>query len=286
MVSSSSIPLRENELMLKKAILAGGTVALLSSLAVGVPLSSYARCGMGWIKDSASEAMPLEWELKRARQMITDLRPEISDNAERIAREKIQVVRLEKQLTETESRLAKSENDIQRLTQDLDGGDEQFVYAGRHYSSVQVKDDLKNRFKRFKTRRATADKLEQMLTARRSSLSAALARMEEMLSARSQLEVEVENLQARLASLRVAQTASDLSLDDSHLSQTRRLLDEIGVRIDVEEETMSVDAEYFGEINLEEPDDENLLDDIASYFDGEAKESRGSVKTLVSIELN
>lgn len=272
--------------MLKKAIVAGGAVALLSSLAVGVPLASYTRCGVSWLQDSASDAVPLEWELKRARQMISDLKPEISDNAKRIAREKIQVVHLETQLGETESRLTKAQSDIERLTGDLDGGDQHFTYAGRNYTSVQVKDDLKNRFKRFKTRRATADKLQQMLTARQSTLSAAQQRMEEMLSARRQLEVEVENLQARLGALRVAQTASELSLDDSHLSQTRRLLDEIETRIDVEEETMNVDAEYFGEINLDEPGNENLLDDIASYFDGPESSPEAQPKALVAIQLD
>ncbi|MCO8125498.1 hypothetical protein NHH03_27415 [Stieleria sp. TO1_6] len=268
--------------MLKKAIVAGGAAALLSSMAIGVPLASYTRCGVSWLRDSASDSVPLEWELKRARQMITDLKPEISDNAQRIAREKIQVVRLEKQLNETETRLAKAEDDIQTLTSDLEGGQQHYTYAGRTYTSVQVKDDLKNRFKRFQTRRATADKLQQMLTARESSLSAAQQRMEEMLSARRQLEVEVENLQARLGALRVAQTASQLNLDDSHLSQTRRLLDEIATRIDVEEETMSVDAEYFGEINLEESNDEDLLEDIATYFGQEQSQS----KALVAIQLN
>ncbi|QEF99986.1 Chromosome partition protein Smc [Stieleria maiorica] len=268
--------------MLKKAIVAGGAVALLSSLAVGVPLASYTRCGVSWLRDSASDAVPLEWELKRARQMISDLKPEITDNAKRIAYEKIEVARLEKQLNETESRLASAQSDIQRLTTDLEGGDKYFTYAGRTYTSVQVKDDLKNRFKRFKTRRATADKLQQMLTARQSTLTAAQHRMEEMLSAKRQLEVEVENLQARLGALRVAQTASELSLDDSHLSQTRRLLDEIETRIDVEEETMSVDAEYFGEINLEDSGDEDLLDDIANYFDAE----REQPKALVAIQLD
>ncbi|PAY17694.1 hypothetical protein CKO51_19820 [Rhodopirellula sp. SM50] len=268
--------------MLKKAIVAGGAVALLSSLAVGVPLASYTRCGVSWLRDSASDAVPLEWELKRARQMISDLKPEITDNAKRIAREKIEVVRLEKQLNETESRLASARNDIERLTGDLEGGNEYFTYAGRTYTSVQVQDDLKNRFKRFKTRRATADKLQQMLTARQATLTAAQHRMEEMLSAKRQLEVEVENLQARLGALRVAQTASELSLDDSHLSQTRRLLDEIETRIDVEEETMSVDAEYFGEINLEESGDEDLLDDIANYFDSEPSQPQA----LVSIQLD
>lgn len=267
--------------MLKKAIVAGGAVALLSGLAIS-PLASYTRCGVSWLSDSASDAVPLEWELKRARQMISDLKPEISNNAKRIAFEKIEVNRLAKQLGETEERLVKAQGDIERLTEDLEGGDQQYTYAGKTYTSVQVREDLKNRFKRFKTRRATADKLQQMLSARESTLSAAQQRMEEMLSAKSQLEVEVENLQARLGALRVAQTSSELSLDDSHLSQTRRLLDDIATRIDVEEETMAVDAEYFSGIDLDEESDEDLLDDIASYFD----ENDGQQKALVAIQLD
>lgn len=267
--------------MLKKVIVTGGALALLSSVTIGGPLLSYARCGANWISNSAGDSVPLEWELNRARQMITDLKPEIDINAKRIAREKIEVNRLAKQLAESDQRLAKAQSDIQRLTDDLEGESKSYTYGNRTYTATQVKDDLSNRFKRFKTREATAEKLQQMLVARQSSLKAAHERMDAMLSAKRQLEVEVENLQARLGALRVAQTSSQLNLDDSHLSHTRELLDTIATRIDVEEETMSVDTEYFGEIDLDEPSDENLLDEIATYFDG-GKE-KGS---LVAIQLD
>ncbi|GAA5509286.1 hypothetical protein [Novipirellula caenicola] len=269
--------------MLKKMILAGGAVALLSTMTMGVPLFSYARCGVDWLRSSTTDAMPLEWELKRARQMIADLKPEIEHNAKRIALEKVEVARLESQMTETDERLAKTQADIERLSEDLRKDSHLYTYGGRTYTSAQVKNDLSNRFSRFKTRKETAEKLEKMLSARKSSLQAAHERMDAMLSAKRQLEVEVENLQARLASLRVAETSSELALDDSHLSKTRQLLDEIHARIDVAEETMKVDVEYFGEIDLDEPSEENLLDEITSYFGDETK---ASSKSLVSIQLD
>jgi chromosome segregation ATPase len=270
--------------MIKKLILAGGAVALLSSVTVGVPLWSYARCGVNYLRDSASDSVPVEWELKRARQMIADLKPEIEANAKRIAREKIDVARLEKQAHETDERLAKTQADIERLSADLRSGSNAYTYGGRTYTSAQVKDDLGNRFKRFKTRNETAKKLEQMLTARKASLRAAHERMDAMLSAKRQLEVEVENLQARLGALRVAQTSSQLNLDDSQLARTRELLDEIGARIDVEEEVMAVDVEYFGEIDLDEPAEETLLDDITAYFDGQ--DGNVASDSLVAIQLD
>lgn len=269
--------------MIKKIILTGGALALLSSVTFGTPLFSYARCGVSYLRNSASDAMPLEWELKRARQMIADLKPEIEINAKRIAREKVEVARLQKQVSDTDQRLVKTQADIERLSEDLKSNNQYFTYGGRTYTSTQVKNDLGNRFKRFKTRSATAEKLEQMLTAREASLRAAHERMEAMLSAKSQLEVEVENLQARVGALRVAQTSSQLNLDDSQLARTRELLDEIATRIDVEEETMNVDVEYFSEINLDEPSDEDLLDEISSYFDGSGERIEGS---LVAIQLD
>ena len=36
--------------MIKKMILTGGALALLSSVTLGVPLFSYARCGVSWLK--------------------------------------------------------------------------------------------------------------------------------------------------------------------------------------------------------------------------------------------
>lgn len=269
--------------MLRKLFMAGTTLALLSGLTIATPVGSYARCAWNYVTDSAGDAVPLEWEIKRARQMITDLQPEIQNNARQIAREKIEVVKLERQLGQTDTRLVKAQDEIERLTSDLRDDSPKYTYGGKTYTSVQVKSDLSSRFKRFKTRQETSDKLEKMLSARQASLRAAGERMEAMLDARRQLEVEVENLQARLGALRVAQTSSELNLDDSALSRSRELLDEIATRIDVEEETMNVDVEYFGEIDLDEPSDENLLDDVSAYLNG-----RGGSKsnTMVSIDFD
>lgn len=264
--------------MLKKAIVGGTLAALLGGLLMGTGLWSYARTAGGWVERTAKDAVPLEWEIQRARQMIADLDPEITSNAKRIAHEKIKVAKLEKELSQTSERLAEARNDIERLRSDLEEGDGMFVYSGKTYTSAQVRDDLGRRFDRYKTRKETSEKLQQMLTARQGALQAAHERMDAMLSAKRQLEVEIENLQARLAAVRVAQTSSELALDDSALSRTRQLLDDIATRIDVEEEVTQVDAEYFGGIDLEEESDAELLDEISSYFGDASAESLASTK--------
>lgn len=269
--------------MLKRTIVGGTALALLSTATLGVPLWSYARCGATYLTQSASEAMPIEWEIKRARQMIADLDPEIQGNAKQIAREKIETRRLRTQVEETRDRLSKAEQDIERLRDDLAGGQDYYTYAGRTYTSVQVKNDLSERFKRFKTRKETAQKLEDMLSAREQILSAAHNRMDAMMAAKRELEVEIENLQARLGAMRVAEASHGFSFDDSHLAQTRNLLDEIHTRLDVIEETQAVDIEYFGEIELDEEKNVDILDEVAAYFDGEPTTD---AEALVAIQLD
>lgn len=99
-----------------------------------------------------------------------------------------------------------------------------------------------------------------------------------MLAAKNQLEVEIENLQARLTMVQVAQTASPVALDDGQLSHTRQLLDDIRTRIDVAEKMAANEAVLNGSIPLEDSASPDLLSEIADYFG----EGRAEVEALVN----
>ncbi len=252
-----------------------GTVGLLGL--VGTGAWSYVKTGYQTASDTVRDSVPIEWEIKRARQMIEDLKPEISKNLQVVAREEVAVERLAEEVARKEALLAKSRDDILRLKGDLESGSVRFVYAGRTYSKDQVQEDLANRFKQFKVHEATTHKLNQILTARQKNLEAARRKLDEMLAAKRELEVQVENLQARLTMVQVAQTSNPVTLDDSQLSQTRQLLDEIRTRIDVAERTVASEGALDGMIPLDEPTAPELLDEITNYFG----EGRAEVEALV-----
>lgn len=259
--------------MFKKLFVYGSAGLLGTTLLVGSGAGSYLKTGAGWVRQTVKDAVPVEVEIRRAREMIADIQPEIALNMQTIAQEKVQVERLGKEVNRLDEKLADGRRDIQRLTGDLSSGETRFVYAKRSYTEEQVREDLESRFKRFKTQEATAEKLRQMLVARQHTLEAARDRMDAMLSAKRQLEVEVENLQARLAAVEVAHASSDLCLDDSQLSNTRQLLDDIRTRIDVQEEMLSVNSQYDGGIPLEtdEESDKDILKEITAYFAADRK---------------
>ncbi len=92
------------------------------------------------------------------------------------------------------------------------------------------------------------------------------------------LEVEVENLQARLTMVQVAETSSKLTINDSQLSKTRQLLDDIASRIDVAEKMIHSEGAIDGGIQVEEVESTDLVSQIADYFG----EGRKEVENLVA----
>ncbi|MEW4563479.1 hypothetical protein AB1K70_13185 [Bremerella sp. JC770] len=252
--------------MIKKLACTGVGAALLAGLVFGTDAYSYISTTASRVSDNVKNSVPVEFELDRARKMIQDLTPEIRRNMHLIAKEEVEVEKLQSRVGDLEEKLTSNKADIIRLKNDLDSGSTYFTYAGHEYSRNAVQTDLAGRFERFKTQDATRVKLESILRAREQGLDAARAKLDGMLTARRQLEVDVENLEARQKMVEVAQTSSKFAFDDSHLSKTKRLIDEIRTRIDVAERMVDVDGELAGEIQLDEQVDADISNEVASYF--------------------
>jgi chromosome segregation ATPase len=261
--------------MLRKAFFGGGALLLLVGLVFGREAVSYVTTSAGWMHQTVKDAVPIEFELERARKMIRDLDPEIRRNMTLIAREEVAVERLGESIRSNESDLAQAKGDIMKLNDDLQSGNEMFVYAKRTYTAKQVRDDLDNRFQRFKTKEDAVSNLRQVLDARQSALLAAQQKLEAMMAAKAQLEVEVEQLEARMKMVQVAQTRSNFNFDDSHLARTKDLLGEIQARIDVAARLANADEYYHDEIPVrsERVDSEDISEEITRYFGGECEDA-------------
>ncbi|MBI2479697.1 MAG: hypothetical protein HYV60_14015 [Planctomycetia bacterium] len=261
----------------KSAVVAAGML-LLAGLLYG---RSHVATAVGMAQQTFEDSVPVTFELKRAREEIRRLQPEIERNMHAIAEVEVEVAKLERQVLSAEQRLAKDREDIVRLKDDLDSGSEHFAYAGRDYSAAQVKTDLSRRFDQFKTQEATIVSKKKQLDAKRRMMLAARDKLEGMLAAKSQLEVDVENLDARLKMVEVAQTTSDFNFDDSKLSQTKELVEQVRTRIEVAEKLVNADLEYYDRIPLDEADsDRDITEEVTEYFENGGPEIETLVKSL------
>jgi chromosome segregation ATPase len=261
--------------MVKKAVVIAAGVLLLLGLVFG---RSHVSTAVGIAQDTFQDSVPIPFEIKRAREEIRRLRPEIEKNMRSIAEVEVEVARLERQVGKSDGRLQQDHAEIIQLKDDLESGSEFFIYANRNYTASQVKADLIRRFDQFQTQEATLVSKKKQLDAKQRMLLAARDKLEGMLAAKSQLEVDVENLEARLKMVEVAQTTSEFNFDDSKLSKTRDLVEQIRTRIEIAEKLVNADIEYYDRIPLQEADvDRDITDEITDYFG----EHRPEVESLV-----
>ena len=252
--------------MVRKTLLVGASVLFLMTMLFGKDAVSYVSTSCRWARQTVKESVPIDFEIARARNMIKELDPEIRSNMHLIAKEEVDVSRLREQVATTQKALSKDRQDISRLKSDLDQGGSVFVYAGQNYTQKQVESDLTRRFERFKTKEATADKLQKILLAREASLVAASEKLKAMQGAKRQLEVDVENMKARLEMVKVAESTSSFNFDDSKLARTRDALNDISARIDVAEKFVHSNAGVVDQIPLDGGDSRNITEEVAKYF--------------------
>lgn len=252
--------------MIRKALFAVGGLGLLSVVCFGRDAISYVGTSAGWLKQSVKNSVPIEFEIERARKMVKDLVPDIRKNMHIIAQEEVEVARLDQQIAQADKKLAKDRGELVRLKNDLASPQAVYQYASRSYTQQQVKTDLANRFERYKTSDATLASLREIHTARQRGLDAARQKLEGMLAAKRKLEVDVENLEARLKMVEVAQTTSNYSFDDSQLGRAKELISDLRTRLNVAEKMVTVESEFQDEIPLSEPVAENIVEQVTEYF--------------------
>ncbi|MEX0939634.1 MAG: hypothetical protein WDZ59_17350 [Pirellulales bacterium] len=252
--------------MLKKGICLTGALFLLSMLFFGRDAVSYVWTSASQVKDSVRSSVPVEFEIERARREVKNLVPDIRRNMHVIAKEEVEVERLDNEIAKLETRLADDRGDLMRLQSDLSSGKPSFHYAGRSYSEEQVKSDLSRRFQRFQTNDATLASLRDIHLARQRSLDAARQKLEGMLAAKRQLEVDVENLEAKLKMVEVAQTTSDYNFDDSRLARVKELVADIRTRLDVAGKLANADVKFQDEIPLEAEAPDDIVEQVTEYF--------------------
>jgi len=144
-----------------------------------------------------------------------------------------------------------------------------FQYAGRSYTAGQVRADLANRFQRYRTGDETLASLRQIRAARQKSLEAARRKLEGMLAAKRQLEVEIENLAAQQKMIAATRASSQYQFDDSRLGRVKQLVSDLRTRLEVDATLAEAESHFHDEIPLDEVDPEDVVDQITSYFQTE-----------------
>jgi chromosome segregation ATPase len=253
--------------MAKKVLIGAAAAAVLSTLVFGRDALSYVKTFGCSARDAIKAEVPLEFEIQRARDMVGNLVPDIRKCMHVIAEEEVNVEHLSKDIARAETDLGKQKDEILALRRHVDHG-QAYQYASRTYSPNEVKRDLACRFERYKTAEATVASKRQILAAREKSVDAAREKLDGMLASKRDLEVQIENLDARLKTVQAAQTASSVVLDDSQLARAKKLIGDLNKQLDVAQKMLDADGKFTGLIPVDTSAQvpEDLPSQIDEYF--------------------
>jgi peptidoglycan hydrolase CwlO-like protein len=242
--------------MLKKSLMGAGAALGIGALVFGTSLPSYLRTAGNQVKESVKAEVPVEFEIERARDMVTNLEPDIKTAIHEVAEQEADVENLEEQIARKQADMKTQWEDIAVLRNDLDSGKTEFVHFGKTFTKDEVKNDLTDRFARYKVAQEALDRDKELMDARMKMLKANKDKLANMLSARKTLEVEIEKLEAQLKTIEAAETVSELELDDTRLNRAKQLVRDIDRRLDVRQKVLNTDAEIEnGLIKVEKPSD-------------------------------
>ena len=265
--------------MIRKSLIVAAGIVLAAVVLFGRNTLGYLRTSWGYVHDSVHNSVPVGFEIDHARQMIQEIAPEVRKNMTVIAKEEVEVQQLEERIANLDAKLAKDKEQLLRLKTDLAANKNIYEYGGRTYSVAEVKTDMANRFDRFKTSEATLGSLKQVHDARLKSLAAARQKLEGMLSQKRQLQVEVENLEARNSMVAAAKATSSYQFDDSQLGQAMELVQNIDTRLKVDEKLAAADSEPQGEIPLDKATPGNIVDQVSDYFSEKKPDAKAVAAT-------
>jgi septal ring factor EnvC (AmiA/AmiB activator) len=266
----------------KKVLIGTAAAASVGAFVFGRDMCSYVRTGAQTVRESIKREVPVEFQIERAKEMVKQLTPEIHRSLHAIAREEVTVEGLEKSIAKRASDLESQQEAILSLSGDLKTGATRLTYSGRHYSVKEVQKDLSDRFNRFKILEETLQRERDVLTAKEKALTAHRQKLEGMLSARKDLEVEIERLQARLQSVQAAESMSNLQFDDSALNRAKSLVAELNKELEVRERVLNAEGSFTGLIPVESKSDapKDIAEQVENYFGKE----RTTSATVASAE--
>lgn len=263
--------------MIRKMFFYGGLTLLGTGLVFGREGFSYLHTFRHHVRQTVKHEVPLEFQIERARQMAESLIPDLHHSLHVIAEQQVEIETISERVTTREDELGKQKAVILSLNRDLGNGEKStYKYASHTYTAEDVQKDLERRFKRFKAAEEELKRDRQILNAREAALAANREKLEGLMTAKGELDVQIAQLEARLKAVEAAESVSKLAIDNSRLSEVKRLISELNKDLDVKQKMLDAEGEFIDLIPSEsilEPTPQDLSQQIDKYFGDEQPKS-------------
>ena len=259
--------------LLSRSVLIVVAVMLIGGFIFGKDVVSYVSSSAKSVQDAVKDAVPVEFELSRARDLLDEIIPEMHANIRLIAQEEVEVAALKNDIEKSKESMLEEKARIAKLRESLEVQQAAYYFGDKQYSRTYVKEDLENRFERFKESELILASKEKLLNTRENSLQAAMNVLEQTRAQKRLLEDKIESLASQHRLVKAASIKSDIKVDNSKLAQTEKLISQIQKRLDVAERVLAHESNFVQAIPVDSVTEKDLFAQIDEYFDVDSGET-------------
>ncbi len=259
---------------LKRSVIVVAGLSLVGGLLFGKDVVSYVRSSAKSVRTAVKDSVPIEFELRRARDLLDEIIPEMHANIRLIAREEVEVAALNVDISKSENSMEEEQLRIAKLRDALGKPQAQYCFGSREYPRSYVKEDLARRFERFKESELVLTSKRRLLRTRENSLHAAMQLLERTRARKRMLKDKIEALASQHRLVKAAAIGSQIRVDNSKLAQTEKLIAQIKKRLDVAERVLAHESQFVQAIPVDAVVEEDLLTQVDEYFQAREEQTR------------
>jgi len=269
--------------MVKKAVMGAALSAGALYLAFGTSAPSYVRTAFCNFRHNAKGAVPVQFEIDRARQEIANLEPAIKDNIEVLARAEVDVEYLNREIANNQAKLAGEKKEMLALRERLQSGDFRLAGHGHvNYTAEEVRAELGRRLDRYRNVNKILEEKEATLKAREKSVVAARKLLTEMAAQKQTLLTKLEKIEAHLKMIEATKATNEFDFDDSALARAKQSVSELEKRLEVLDRKAEMEGQFIdsGNIPVGTDSDRDVVKEIDEEFGTPAapKAENGTIK--------
>jgi len=251
---------------LKRSVIVVVGVSVVGGLLFGKDVASYVRSSAKSVRTVVKDSVPIEFELRRARDLLDEIIPEMHANVRLIAQEEVEVAGLNVDIANSEKSTEEEKVRIAKLRDALAKPQARYCFGGQDFPRSYVNADLANRFERFKESELNLASKRRLLAARENSLYAAMQLLERTRSRKRTLEDQIESLASQHRLVKAAAVGSHIQVDNSKLAQTEKLIAQIRKRLDIAERVLAHESKFIQAIPVDAVVEADLLTQVDEYF--------------------
>ncbi len=209
------------------AVLGGVGLTAMKATSAG----SYLSTAVSKARQVASDAVPVQFEIDRARHEVDALTPAIRQHIEQMARAEEDVRTLESDISETLANLGKQKTSLLALRKQVDSG--QIHQVSGSDSTRQIQESLRNRLETYNRCERILDEKKATLASRQKVVESAREHLTVIATQKKALEAKIEEIEARLAAIEASNAKNQFHFDGSALARARQSVADLDRRLNV-----------------------------------------------------